>query len=590
MGSCSVRKATAAAPSTNCTHVYGYTTLLERLYPQLAQDMCLSNFVRTYNQQLGGVTMRYGQGWAIDGALASCIKAYICVRQSDSSLSFLQKVWPNLKKQMDFLFDKFDDGTGVIRCAQEDTYDTYMCGANTFIGSYYVTALRSASRMAALMGDKESATKYGSRAASAAANYEKECWNEEFGYFTAAPLSYGPSAPPCPIRPEGLQYGNRTYGGQCFVDQVCAIGLSSAAGLGHIFDPLHEAKSRESILRYNTVGPQPTVKPIVHHFYTGDSGIIVCTNPNGVTDGNPNDWNIVSGGFESPAIAGMLLDRNTEGATTAAINIRHRYDGRNRSPWNEPECGQLYSRSMAHWNLYDQACGVSYDSTKAALSFDPRFANAVSGGEHSFRCLFLAEGGWGQFVQTGPPGLATGSIVLSVAWGTVRLKTLTVVSKASDASATVDGKKISVSIATGGGSVTFAGASGLTLREGSSLVITLSTTSDSVRTAPLATVYVGAVTECDAIAVSVGAIGEVLPTLRQRRSSDDETEEEKRATRKTTTESGGEVLWGGGSRGSRLLVVLLGGGIGAFAFGCVCGPLLLGWLFGAQVVVSWPEQ
>lgn len=579
----------------NCTHVYGYTTLLERLYPQLAQDMCVSNFVRTYNQQLGGVTMRYGQGWAIDGALASCIKAYICVRQSDSSLSFLRKVWPNVKKQMDFLFDEFDDGTGVIRCAQEDTYDTYMCGANTFIGSYYVTALRSASRMAVLMGDKESATKYGSRAASAAANYEKECWHEEFGYYIAAPLSYGPSAPPCPIQPDGLKYGNRTYGGQCFVDQVCAIGLSSAAGLGHIFDPVHEAKSRNQILRYNTVGPQPTVKPIVAHFYTGDSGIIVCTNPNNVKDGNPNDWNIVSGGFESPVIAGMLIDRNTDGATIATNNIRHRYDGRNRSPWNEPECGQLYSRSMAHWNLYDQACGVTYDSTKAALSFDPRFVNTMSGGEHSFRCLFLAEGGWGQFVQSGPPDLATGSIMLSVAWGTVRLKTLTVVSKAASATATVGGKNISVSIATGGsGCITFEGAGGLTLREGSSLTIALATrnsatTSESARIAPTtSTVGVGAVVESDAIALSVGAMEEVLPTLRQRRSSNGELEEQKRAILEATVRSGGEVLRGGGP-GPRLLA-LLGGGIGAFVLGCVCGPMLLAWLFGAEVAVSWHEQ
>ena len=54
---------------------------------------------------------------------------------------------------MDFLLEKFDDGSGVIRTAQEDTYDTYMEGANTFIGSYYVTALRASARMAVLMGD-----------------------------------------------------------------------------------------------------------------------------------------------------------------------------------------------------------------------------------------------------------------------------------------------------------------------------------------------------------------------------------------------------------------------------------------------------
>ena len=102
----------------------------------------------------------------------------ICVRQSDSSLTFLKQVWPNLKQQMDFLLEKFDDGSGVIRTAQEDTYDTYMEGANTFIGSYYVTALRASARMAVLMGDAATAKKYGERAELASKNYEKECWSK----------------------------------------------------------------------------------------------------------------------------------------------------------------------------------------------------------------------------------------------------------------------------------------------------------------------------------------------------------------------------------------------------------------------------
>jgi hypothetical protein len=230
----------------NCTHVYGYTTLLERLYPDLAQDMCITNFVRTYNQSQGGVTMRFGSQWAIDGALACVIKAYISVRQADSKLTFLKRVWPNVKQQMDFLFAEFDDGNGVITCAQEDTYDTYMMGANTFIGSYYITALKAASRMAALMGDATTAERYAGRAALSATNYEKICWSEKFGYYVADTIPYPYRAP---VPPAGAKYGNKTYGGQCFIDQLCAIGLSSAAGLGHILEPAHEAAARKAILK-----------------------------------------------------------------------------------------------------------------------------------------------------------------------------------------------------------------------------------------------------------------------------------------------------------------------------------------------------
>ena len=62
----------------------------------------------------------------------------------------------------------------------------------------------------------------------------------------------------------------------------------------------------------------------------------------------------MSTGFVSPVIAGLVLDGNIKDASFVANNIRVRQDGRNRSPWNEPECNMLYSRAMAHWNIFDQ--------------------------------------------------------------------------------------------------------------------------------------------------------------------------------------------------------------------------------------------
>ena len=180
----------------NCSHVYGYTTLLERLYPSLAMDMRVTDFVRCYND---GVTMRFGSGWAIDGALAGVIKAYLVVRQADSDVKWLPTVWPNIKAQMAIILSKFDDGTGVIRVAQQNTYDTAMNGPNTFIGSYWVTALRACAAMATLVGDHADAATYAARAKLSAANYEKICWKEEFGYYIAdvdasnCKYSYGPS-------------------------------------------------------------------------------------------------------------------------------------------------------------------------------------------------------------------------------------------------------------------------------------------------------------------------------------------------------------------------------------------------------------
>lgn len=246
---------------------------------------------------------------------------------------------------MDIVIAKFDsEGDGVIRAAQQNTYDTAMFGANTFIGSYYVTALRACAAMAELMGDDEKSTDYARRAAMASANYDKECWREDFGYYYAV------------VDASNCKY---SYGPGCFVDQLCCAGLSSAAGFGYLFNAAHEAAARSAILKNNMV-TKPPWNDMQKHLFPGDTAITVCTYPNGkLGDGMQYDT-LVSTGFTSPVVSGMLLDRNTEGALTIAGWIRTRQDGRNRSPWNEPECNLLYSRAMAHWNMFDQSTGACW--------------------------------------------------------------------------------------------------------------------------------------------------------------------------------------------------------------------------------------
>ena len=68
------------------------------------------------------------------------------------------------------------------------------------------------------------------------------------------------------------------------MDQLCAIGLSSACGLGHVFDPEHEARARHAITTNNIV-TCPPFHDLQKHFFDGDSGVAVCTYPNGKLGG-----------------------------------------------------------------------------------------------------------------------------------------------------------------------------------------------------------------------------------------------------------------------------------------------------------------
>lgn len=436
----------------NCSHVYGYGILLERLFPEIAQNMQYSAFVRTWDDA-NGVTMRFGQGFAIDGALASVIKTYLAVQQGDGSLSWLPNIWPQVKKMMDILLTRFDvDGDGCIRGAQQNTYDSSMFGANTFIGSYYVTALRAAARMAELMGEKELAPKYTARAALSSANYEKICWKEEFGYYVAdvtikdCKFSYGPG---------------------CFIDHLCAAGLSFACGLGYMFHQAHEAQARKSITKNNVVHCPP-FHDCQAHFFPGDSGHQTCSYPNGkLGDGMRYDT-LVSIGWTYPVIAGLLHDRNLEDAAYMNDMQRQRQDGRNRSPWNEPECNTLYSRMLSGWGVYDQACGLQYDSTRGFLAFDPRF------NIEEFACFFAADGGWGKYTQLAGSSLSSGTVTITALYGSFSLKQLGIFSftKPDDCFADLDGTAVGATLAKDVGTV-ICFASDVAMSKGTVLTVKL---------------------------------------------------------------------------------------------------------------------
>lgn len=416
----------------NCTHVYGYTTLMERLFPDVAKNMRESDFIRNFDLKAGGCSMRFGTGgWAIDGALACIIKTYLVVQQSDSTLTWLPSVWKNVKAQMDDIITKFDtNGNGVITLPQQNTYDTAMNGANTFIGSYYITALRACAKMAKCLGDNVSSKSYSDRAEMAAVNYDKICWKEEFGYFVAD------------VTIDNCKY---SYGPGCFVDQVCGAGLSFACGLGYLCNSEHEHSARKAVVANNIVH-KPPFQDFQQHFFDGDTGITVCSYPNGKLGDGMTYENLVSTGFTYPVLAGLLHDRDVDTAMVGVNNIRQRQDGRNRSPWNEPECDVLYSRMMAAWNLYDQALGFNYDSQTASLAFDSRFASPSA---PQVSCFVTLQDGWGEFTQT------PSSVSLSVAYGSMSVGRLVLASDAAQATAVLDGKNIDGVVWKKGGELSF---------------------------------------------------------------------------------------------------------------------------------------
>ena len=128
-----------------------------------------------------------------------------------------------------------------------------------------------------------------------------------------------------------------------------------------------------------------------------DSGTIMCDYPQGVRKpAIPVPYcEETMHGFEYQ-LAGLMI---SEGMVNEGVelveSVRSRYNGSNRNPWNEIECGSNYARSMASFALLPILSGFQFDLPKRTIGFAP--------GIHSedFRCFFSVGTAWGE-LKSGP--------------------------------------------------------------------------------------------------------------------------------------------------------------------------------------------
>jgi hypothetical protein len=120
----------------------------------------------------------------------------------------------------------------------------------------------------------------------------------------------------------------------------------------------------------------------------------------------------------------------TREGVEAVRNVRARYDGERRNPWNEPECGHHYARAMASWSTLLAASGFRYHGGEQSVAI-----HAAEG----FRCFWSTASGWGTFRVT-----ATGA-TLGVDHGMIAVRTATVNGKKSTPNATItEGRELAL--------------------------------------------------------------------------------------------------------------------------------------------------
>ena len=78
-------------------------------------------------------------------------------------------------------------------------------------------------------------------------------------------------------------------------------------------------------------------------------------------------------GFEYILAVGLISEGLVDEGLKVIADIRSRYDGERRNPFDEAECGHHYARAMASWGAVVALTGFDYDGRSGVMRFAPRY-------------------------------------------------------------------------------------------------------------------------------------------------------------------------------------------------------------------------
>ncbi|MBX7254869.1 MAG: hypothetical protein K1Y02_00810 [Candidatus Hydrogenedentes bacterium] len=445
-----------------CAHVWNYAHSHARLFPELArnvremQDFAPRSEGGGFDPETGLVGFRGDAKYAADGQCGTILKAYREHLMS-SDTTFLSRNWASIKKALEYSISRDANSDGMIEDVQPNTYDIDYYGANTFVGSLYLAALRAGEEMAKEMGDPEFAARLRAIFEKGSRLSVERLWNGE--YF---------------IQDVNLQeHAKHQYKDGCLSDQLFGQGWAHQLGLGYIYPRENVIKTLESIWKYNwapDVGPYNEAHKPQRWFITpGQAGLITCTWPKGdyLTEGTLYREEVWTG-IEYQVAGHMIWEGHvTEGlALCRAVHDRYHPDLFN--PYNEVECGDHYARAMASWGVYLALAGYYYHGPKGRLGFAPRISPS------DFKAAFTTAEAWITYSQKRDAWRQTS--VVSVRKGSLRLNTLTLAAKRSPMTCkvSVNGKRIDCKIDVRGNDVDIAFSEFLNLAANDLLEVALS--------------------------------------------------------------------------------------------------------------------
>jgi non-lysosomal glucosylceramidase len=368
----------------SCTHVWNYEQVTPFLFGSLAKSMRRVEFgtqtdvtgLMSFRARLPDDEPQWGKA-AADGQLGCIMKMYRDWQLSGDQ-SLLDTLWPHVKKAVEFCWipGGWDaDKNGVMEGCQHNTMDVEYYGPNAQMEIWYLGALSAAERMAKRQNDSPFASTCRRLLEQGRAWTDTHLFNGRYYIqIVQPPMDSAHVAPSLIVGMGATDFKNPDYqlGKACLVDQLVGQYLAHVCHLGYLVDSGHVRTTLHSIMKYNYRATLQDHFNCMRTFALADeSALLMAAYPDGRPDNPFPYFSEVMTGFEYTAAIGMLYEGQRENGLQCIRNIRDRYDGRKRNPYDEAECGHHYGRAMASWGAVLALTGFHYSGVDQEMRLAP---------------------------------------------------------------------------------------------------------------------------------------------------------------------------------------------------------------------------
>lgn len=423
-----------------CQHVWNYAYALCFLFPDLERS--IRDVEQKYATAPDGrtnfrVKLPLGRDMGefracVDGQMGSVIKIYREWKISGDR-AWLENKWDTVVSILEYAWseanpDAWDrDKDGVMEGRQHHTLDMELFGPSSWLQSFYLAALKAASEMAKYLGYEDKAKEYTELFEKGKAWSDENLFNGEYfiqkvdlndrsiieRYDVGSTMQYS-SALSAYWNAERNEIKYQ-IGEGCEIDQMCGQWHANILGLGEIFDNKKTKMAVESLYKNNY---KTTMRGFTNPWrifaLNDEASTIICDYPEGkYKPFIPIPYCEESmHGFEYQAGGLMISEGYIKEGLDVVKAVRARYNGSNRNPWNEIECGSNYARSMASFALLPIFSGFIFDMPNKKIGFAP-----IEDKDY-FRCI------WSLDCAFGNVEYAKESVKINIVFGKLPIKEL----------------------------------------------------------------------------------------------------------------------------------------------------------------------